>query len=35
MVGAGSVLAIADRRHLDGALGSSLPPLIALAAALV
>ncbi len=35
MVGAGIVLAIADRRQLDGALGASLPPLIALVAALV
>jgi putative membrane protein len=35
MFGTGIVLGIADRRHLDGALGSSLPPLVALMAASV
>jgi putative membrane protein len=33
MVGCGIVLAVADRRHLDGALGQALPPLGALVAA--
>jgi putative membrane protein len=35
MVGTGIVMGIRDRRHLDGAVGASLPPLIALVAALV
>lgn len=35
MLGTGIVLGIADRRHLGGAFGSSLPPLIALTAALL
>jgi putative membrane protein len=33
MVGCGIVLFVADRRHLDGALGQALPPLGALVAA--
>jgi hypothetical protein len=34
MAGAGAVLAVSDRRLWRGALGQSVPPLIALLAAL-
>jgi putative membrane protein len=35
MAGSGVVLAVANRRHLDGALGQALPPLGALIAAAI